>query len=432
VVRRQALALLALGGTLGVAACGNILGLKDLEPYPTEGGADGADDQSPDSPATGDGTSTGDANDGAVKNDAHEEDGTTAGDVAEDTKTDVTGNDVVTTDTTPPPDSPTSCGSGETMCGGTCVNTSSDGSNCGSCGHSCQGGMCTSSSCGPVLMNATASPFDIVVVDSSLYWVDQASAVWSCPIASCVPVKVVPGQQQPTRIAWDGANAVFWTNHGNGGGASIGALNLTSMVASTLSVSVTAPEGIAANTTYVFWADTGAQNVVRYDRATNSPATLMTGNGTNPAGMTLCGSNVCWTEDEATTGLVESIPQATWTSPSQIANMQDQPWSVSAAGSTIYWVNYTSGGAVSSSTGGQVTNQSMPVRVASDSVGVFWTNQGTAAANGSLMTAAPDLSSPTELAKNLASPVGLAIDSTTVYFGVTGSTGGGLWKVARP
>src|SRR5215468_6431206 len=34
------------------------------------------------------------------------------------------------------------CPSGTTRCAGTCVDTTSDGNNCGSCGHGCSGGAC--------------------------------------------------------------------------------------------------------------------------------------------------------------------------------------------------------------------------------------------------------------------------------------------------
>src|SRR4051812_2774556 len=36
------------------------------------------------------------------------------------------------------------------MCGGACVDTATDGENCGACGHDCQGGACLKSFCHPV------------------------------------------------------------------------------------------------------------------------------------------------------------------------------------------------------------------------------------------------------------------------------------------
>ena len=39
------------------------------------------------------------------------------------------------------------CDSGQTMCSGSCVYTSSDANNCGSCGNYCSSGVCSHGSC---------------------------------------------------------------------------------------------------------------------------------------------------------------------------------------------------------------------------------------------------------------------------------------------
>src|SRR5271170_4179987 len=50
----------------------------------------------------------------------------------------------------PPTTGTGSCASPETACAGSCVDTRSDTTSCGSCGHDCQGGTCVEGSCQPV------------------------------------------------------------------------------------------------------------------------------------------------------------------------------------------------------------------------------------------------------------------------------------------
>lgn len=451
-MKRQALALLAVGGAMGLAACGNILGLKDLEPWPAEGGTaegggdDGAEESAPDAPVLGDGPSTGDARDAMSGGDVlGEEDHATTGEGSVDAMGDVTTMDSPG-DTSTPPDSPT-CTSPNTLCGTMCVDLTSDGSNCGRCNHDCLGGMCTNSVCQPVELLSGTTPFDIVDANGVLYWVDQATKAWTCTPSNCLGTDTVilPGLAAPTRIAWDGDVTLFWTNNGNGGAGSVEQYTIGTGAHTTLApagVTITAPQGIAATTQYVFWTDTAAALAVRFDRTSGTGTKYALGSGAVPAGMTLCegGTRVCWTDEFTASGMagnVLSLDLASWTSVGTINGSQHQPWSITDDGTQQFWVNYDaagSGGAVVSSGGATVASQDMPVRIVSDAKDVFWTNQGSGTNNGSVMMAAPSLtaSSVQVLVPNLASPVGLAIDANAVYYGVTGSNGTGLWMIARP
>jgi len=433
-VKRQVPVLLALGGAMSIAACGNILGLKDLEPYPAEGGTtegggdDAQEDSRPDSAAMGDDTSTNDARE-ATTTDAREEDGAVIGDAPQEV-----GNDVVTTDspqdTTPPADSPT-CTGGDVPCGATCVNLTNNGQNCGACGHDCLGGQCVGSECQPYLYASTTDAWDIVVVNGTLYWVDLTSTVWTCSASgsSCTPTTLVGGQNAPTRITYDGSSCLFWTNNGGGTNGSIGSHQLGSTSCPTVS-SLGAPQGIAADANYIFWSDEGTNTVTRYKR---SGATTATTPVTQPAGVALVGATVYWQDDSM--GRVESSPEANWV-PGNVATGQSTPWAFGYDGAVnLYWVDYVSAGSIWQTNGtisNQVKgNQPMPIRVAADATTIYWANWGTNGSDGSLVScdAPACATTPKTLAGTLSQVESLAMDSKALYFGTVGDHR--LWRLAR-
>jgi hypothetical protein len=70
-------------------------------------------------------------------------------------------------------------------CPSGCVDTTSDGDNCGTCGHSCLGAACRGGACAAVLL-ATGSPADLAVDPANVYWTDGTNGnVERCPIAGC-------------------------------------------------------------------------------------------------------------------------------------------------------------------------------------------------------------------------------------------------------
>lgn len=455
-MKRQALALLAIGGVMGVAACGNILGLKDLEPYPDggsteEGGGDAQEEQSPDSPVTGDDTSTHDAPHEGTTTDAREEDGAVPGDATEeDTATDV-GSDVVssdtstndvvtmdvTQDTTPPMDSPTGCDGGETNCGGTCFDLTKSPHHCGSCSHDCLGGQCSNSTCQPYVFATNANaPHDMVVANGSLYWVDVGSPgnVWSCATSATMcngGTAAAVTTSQPTRIAFDGTSCLYFTNAGNG---TVGNLLIGSGSCFTNITSLGNPVGVAATGSAVFWTDTGKRQIGRIDSGGTNFLNLINV-GSLPEGIVVAGTDVYWGDPGI--GQVDFSPSSGSLSENNLV-ASSTAWAFGSAGSTFYWVDYNPApnGDVKVYAGGSDTivasGQDSPIRVGGDSNTVYWVNQGsTSLATGTVMTCSTSTlpCTPTKLGMGLAQPEGLAVSPTDVFWGVVGTKE--IWRLVR-
>ena len=71
------------------------------------------------------------------------------------------------------------CPAGWATCNGTCIDTSSDGHNCGSCGHDCQGGGCSGSVCQPAVLvpnSAISTVQDFASNGTAVVWADIGAA----------------------------------------------------------------------------------------------------------------------------------------------------------------------------------------------------------------------------------------------------------------
>ena len=449
-MKRSAFLLVAAAAAIGLAACGNILGLKDLEPEVADGSGDvmqqeasgdGTNESSPpgDGPAMETSSSSG--------GDAREEDGALPDVTGTDTSMmdssgmdststmdstsgmdSTTGMDTSTPDTSTTMDSGQGCETGTTSCGGTCFDLSNTANHCGSCARDCLGGTCVGSECTPYVFASSTVAHDMLVVGSSLYWVDEMTTVWTCSTAgaSCNPTTLAGGQLVPTRLAYDGTSCLFWTNNNGGSNGSIGSHQLGSTACPATITGLGAPQGIAADSTYIFWTDTAGNKIVRYPHGGGSqvPYTIPVTNSF-PAGIALEGGFVFWAEDGA--GNVEMSQEGSWVD-TNVTNGLSSPWALSVVGSTVYWVDDANPGSVWQYTSGSgasqvIGSQDYPIRVVGDTGVIYWTNWGSTTNNGELRTCDPaSCTSPTLVKGSLQKPEGLAITPSDVYFGVPGAS----------
>ena len=412
-------------GALSLAACSGVLGLKDLQPYPAEGGSDAAaDSEVPDGAATDDGSDArgdaaamdGESFDGPSPMDAPRQDGP-AVDAPQDTSPPVDAPP----DTFMTPDGP---------CGGPM-----DAHNCGTCGHDCLGGACSGGMCQPFVLTAGVTAYDLVAVSGSLYWVDQirpSGSVWTCTVTggTCNAHTLVTGQNAPERIT-SAAGFLYWTNYGTGGAAdgSVMAYALSGGARSALATNLWTPEGIAADGANVFWAQSysGAPaQIVRLQLSNSTSTPYLPSSTSSPTAVALGNGEVYWTESGD--GNVAMSQESAWAA-SNVAVGQSAPWALSVDSSYVYWVDYASPGSVwqygiSSGSAVQLrTTEEYPIRVASDAAQAYWIDQGsTTTATGKLVGCDPATGATADLEPNLDHAASLAIDGTAVYFGTVGDS----------
>jgi hypothetical protein len=439
---------------VSLQACSGILGLKDLEPYPAEGGTDsGERDQS-----VGDGSGSDVATDGPAE-DAHDAtsdtmaandgpgvdgsmtndsagmdgpegmDGSSGKDSAEDTS-----STTMDTGTTTGMDSSTGVDSSTGMDASCTTGSQTDPHNCGTCGHDCLAGTCKAGRCQPFTLATSVTAWDLAVQNGQLFWTDEISpggAVWTCTVASdaCPVRSFATGQNSPERLTINGGT-VYWTNYGTGAAAdgSVASEPVGGGTISTLAASVWTPTGIAVDATYAFWAESynPTPQLVRYDLSTKATTPFTTGAGSKPTGVALLSGALYWTDAVSGTGSVQKSAEA-MDSPSPIGSSQDTPWAVSANAVYVYWVDYSTTGAVWQYTIGTAgrqqvgTSDSNPIRIVSDPSYAFWVDEGTAGSfNGKLVEWDDANQVAIDRATGLDQPTAVAMDANAVYFATVG------------
>jgi hypothetical protein len=443
-LRLALVASLAPAGLLAVslAACGNLLGLKDLELYPAEGGADSGEDATPDGPVGDTGAPPGDAasdvgdgtTDGPSMTDAPALDSPAADAPGDSSLTVDSPEETILTvdapeDTSHPLDSSTTPDS-------SCTGSPIDPHNCGACGHDCLDGLCQGGLCQPFSISSGVTAYDMVVNSGTLYWVDQGSpgSVWTCTITgnACNASTFATNQNTPERITLGGSGngTVYWSDFGDGtADGAIMSLPLAGGTPATVASSITTPQGVAADGTYVFWAETGATppQVVRRPVGGGTTSSILTGTSSTPTAVAVGGGMVYWSD--APLGMMGSVGMAaenTLTAMS-VSTGQTLPWAIAVDATYVYWVDFTSTGAVWQYTingGGKRQlsgSEDLPLRIVSDATSAFWIDQGTASgSNGSLVEWEVAAGMSRNRAAFLEQPTALAMDSNAVYFATLG------------
>lgn len=173
------------------------------------------------------------------------------------------------------------CPGGTVDCSGDCVDTTRDVLNCGACGITCAG-PCVASTCTPALSSVLATgstPTALAADGSYVYWLDPgASKVFKTSADSAATTtELANGQASPFDIAID-VTYVYWTNKL---GAAVMRVAKSGGTPEILSGAVS-PLHIALDATYVYWND--SVGVRRVAKTGGSPVTIAA-DGTEVSGL---------------------------------------------------------------------------------------------------------------------------------------------------
>jgi stigma-specific protein Stig1 len=294
-------------------------------------------------------------------------------------------------------DAPEDVSCSGTVCSGTCVDTTTDGKNCGRCAHSClTGGTCSAGKCGTITMVSATSGYASQIDDADtdgtvVVWgdggdgsVDQVSTPGGTKL-----VLVAAGDATNVRgVAIGTAGVVGYTTGGPGtfntatvGKASSGVLensfgsgaypdglawtpsgaNAYMIVLSDLAAgpyllaecsdgtgcggsSVTAGANpytsfsVGVNATGVVWGDVNASTVNFYD--TSSAATTVIAGQKIVSEVAADSANIYWTTSVGSTNGIFSAKNGMTTVNTVLADALGQP-SLAADGTNVYYVNGT-------------------------------------------------------------------------------------------
>jgi len=331
------------------------------------------------------------------------------------------------------------CPAGQVVCPlDGCVDLQTNEANCGSCGNACslgngQGygpdGYCELGACHvPVLLAATANPQAITIDTDNVYVTsntdtDAGAVVVSVPKDGGVSTTLASNTSitfGAQGIAVDSAN-VYW-----GGNAGLMSAPKAGGPTRTLaSASISNPVwGVAVDANNVYWSTFSRPGTVMSVPIRGGTPTTLASGRSEPAGIVVTGTNVIWGEAWG----------SVWTAPidgGAVTSLApaSQPLWLALDSTNVYWMG-NGGGVVGTVPigGGTWTslatiNPPYEAGVAVDGTRVYAGTQGLTCMDKSTGSNLFVISSQ-------AFPIGIAVDSTSVYW--TDHNSGGPWKIDKP
>jgi hypothetical protein len=330
------------------------------------------------------------------------------------------------------------CPSGETDCSGTCVDLASDHDNCGSCGHGCSStqvcdrGTC-SLQCSTGLTDCSGSCVDLQTSHSHCGACGHDCLGAACVASACQAVQVaVP---QGTSInPWNGflalgpANVYFsYAGHDSGGGTNRGGVAMAAKDgsgASCIACDIGMPRELATDSSSVYWVDTGINELRKAPLGGGTVTTLWSGQVGSPVAVDP--GHVYWFDASLDTVMQADLDGR---NPTAVARGQTGVGSIAADSGFLFW---TTGGNIMEMnlSGGSptaiATGQNTPKSIAADSTHVYWI---TGAWTGSETVQRMPRGGGTIDILASAGAYAIALDSTHVY--AADNHDGEIWRVPK-
>lgn len=314
----------------------------------------------------------------------------------------------------------TGSASGATCCEGSCVDTSSDGANCGACGHDCLGGGCAGSMCQPVVLASGQNPQDIAADGTNVYWLNLNATdetVKQCAVSNCSGTMITLGHSAtPGRIAVS-STTVFWTTGTSG---TLVACTIGGCAGTPIQIATgTEPRGIAVlpDGAHIVWTDDVSGTILMCNAtggACSTTRTTLASSIDSPLAVAADSNNAYFLFSSGGVGQVALTGGAVTT----LFSSGTSVWNIAASATTVYWTDYSLGGPFAVPIGsGKVSKLATldTFGLAVDSQYVYWTDSTPEVAKCPLS----GCTSGTIRLATVQSMGPLAIDGQRVYWGDT-------------
>ena len=244
-----------------------------------------------------------------------------------------------------------------------------------------------------------------------IYWV-SSDEIWAANLDGTSPHAIVTGQIGAEGIAVNSSH-LYWADAPDG---TIWEANLNGSSPHTILTSQRGQTGLAVTASQIYWANNGggvdrAGAIWAANLDGSSPHAIVTGQ-TLPSGVAADASHVYWADEGNETAGNGTISEANpdGTSPHAIVTGQTTPSGVAVDPSHLYWASNGDGTVNQANLDGSsphaiVTGQNEPSGVASDASHLYWAS----ADDGTVNQASPDGSSPHAIVTGQDSPSWMAV-----------------------
>jgi hypothetical protein len=303
--------------------------------------------------------------------------------------------------------------------------------------------------CQPVLLAGyLAAPRRVATDGTQVYWTNSGDGTaMSCPVSGCGTPNLLGTASNfvgPIKVA---GNSVYWAG---GSGivtcAGAGCNQNPTPIATNQSL----PVDLAVDSANLYWANEAMPGVVpgavmQCALGGCNGAPLQLGSGSGPVAVASDGRNVYWCSTDTPKMIWRCAVGGCGQSPTAFASRpysQNSCFATSMAvdptGANLYWLEQDlmqvrtcptsapacAAPAVLVSSGGQSMQQ-----LAVDAANVYWTDKPSGQI---LFCAVAGCSDTPTLLTNAFGVEGIALDSTSVYFTVSTSSGGKVYRIAKP